>query len=159
MRFPSLSVSDDVFYLFLQKQKNCLTPYTLSSLIRRTLEFHHINDLVGPINYDRIRPPSSKDDFVLWICAIPFHLLVVLQFFIIVSFFRCIVRDGQTSPHRPWLVDPHSICPPLFPSPHANSFVIGTAVINTRTHTDVVLSHCPRLTPFSVISSLIRQYA
>ena len=88
-----------------------------------------IKDLVGPIDHDRIRPPSSKDDFVLWICAIPFHLLVVLQFFIIVSFFRCIVRDGQTSPHRPWLVDPHSICPPLFPSPHANSFVIGTAVI------------------------------
>jgi hypothetical protein len=43
------------------------------------------------------------------------------------------VRDGQTSPHRPRLVVSRSTCPPLSPSPHANSFIIGTAVINTHT--------------------------
>ena len=42
-----------------------------------------------------------------------------------------LVRDGQTSPHRPRLVVSRSTCPPLSPSPPANSFVIGTAVINT----------------------------
>jgi hypothetical protein len=42
------------------------------------------------------------------------------------------VRDGQTSPHRPRLVVSRSTCPPLSPSPHANSFVTGTAVINTH---------------------------
>jgi hypothetical protein len=42
------------------------------------------------------------------------------------------VRDGQTSPLRPRLVVSRSTCPPLSPSPHANSFVIGAAVINTR---------------------------
>jgi hypothetical protein len=42
------------------------------------------------------------------------------------------VRDGQTSPQRPWLVVSRSTCPPLSP-PHANSFVTGTAVINTHT--------------------------
>jgi hypothetical protein len=50
-----------------------------------------IKDLVGPIDHDRIRPPSSKDfkdDLVVWVCFIPFHLLIVFQFFIIVSFFR-----------------------------------------------------------------------
>ncbi len=43
---------------------------------------------------------------------------------------RSLVRDGQTSPRRPRLVVSHSTCPPLSPSPHADSFVIGTAVIN-----------------------------
>ena len=47
---------------------------------------------------------------------------------------RSLVRDGQTSPHRPRLVVSRSTCPPLSPSTHANSFVIGTAVINTHTH-------------------------
>jgi hypothetical protein len=42
---------------------------------------------------------------------------------------RSLVRDGQTSPHRPRLVVSHSTCPPLSSSPHANSFVIGPAVI------------------------------
>jgi hypothetical protein len=42
--------------------------------------------------------------------------------------------DGQTSPHRPRLVVPRSICPPLCPSPHETrkSFRIGTAVINNN---------------------------
>jgi hypothetical protein len=45
---------------------------------------------------------------------------------------RSLVRDGQTSPHRPRLVVSRSTCPPLSPCPHANSFVVGTAVINTH---------------------------
>jgi hypothetical protein len=45
---------------------------------------------------------------------------------------RSLVRDGQTSPHRPRLVVSRSTCPPLSPSPHANRFVLGTAVINTH---------------------------
>jgi hypothetical protein len=44
------------------------------------------------------------------------------------------VRDGQTSPHRPRLVVSRSTCPPLSPPPHANSIVIGPAVIK-HTHT------------------------
>ena len=47
---------------------------------------------------------------------------------------RSLVRDEQTHPHRPRLVVSHSTCPPLSSSPHANSFVIGPAVIN-HTHT------------------------
>jgi hypothetical protein len=43
------------------------------------------------------------------------------------------VRDGQPSPHRPQLVVSRSTCPPISPSPHANSFVLGPAVINTHT--------------------------
>ena len=46
------------------------------------------------------------------------------------------VRDGQTSSHWPRLVVSRSTCPPLSPPP-ANSFVIGTAVINT--HTELLL--------------------
>jgi hypothetical protein len=45
---------------------------------------------------------------------------------------RSLVRDGQTSPPRPRLVVSRSTCPPLSLSPHANSFVIGTAVIETQ---------------------------
>jgi len=45
---------------------------------------------------------------------------------------RSLVLNGHTSPHRPRLVVSHSTCPPLSPSPHANSFVIGTAGINTH---------------------------
>jgi hypothetical protein len=46
---------------------------------------------------------------------------------------RSLVRDGQTSPHKPGLVVPHSTCPSLSPSPPAHSFIIGPAVINTHT--------------------------
>jgi hypothetical protein len=31
-----------------------------------------------------------------------------------------------------WLVVSRSTCPPIFPSPHANSFITGTTVINAR---------------------------
>jgi hypothetical protein len=47
---------------------------------------------------------------------------------------RSLVCGGQASPHKPRLVVSHSTCPPLSSSPHANSFVLGTAVINTHTH-------------------------
>jgi hypothetical protein len=46
---------------------------------------------------------------------------------------RSLVRDGQPSPHRPRLVVSRSTCPPLSPSPLANSFIKGTAVVNTHT--------------------------
>jgi hypothetical protein len=45
---------------------------------------------------------------------------------------RSLVRDGQTSPHRPRLIVSRSTCPPLSSPPHANSFVLGHAVINTH---------------------------
>ena len=54
----------------------------ISSLIRRTLEFQHKKDLVGPINHDVVRSPSPKNDLVVGVRFIPPHLLVVLQFFI-----------------------------------------------------------------------------
>jgi hypothetical protein len=44
-----------------------------------------------------------------------------------------LVCAGQPSPHKPSLVLSHSTCPPLSSSPHAHSFVLGTAVINTHT--------------------------
>jgi hypothetical protein len=60
---------------------------------------------------------------------------------------RSLVRDGQTSPHRPRLVVSRSTCPPLSPSPLANSFIIGTAV--TITHVmrsqDFGVSWCLKL--------------
>jgi hypothetical protein len=43
-----------------------------------------------------------------------------------------LVRDGQISPHQPWLVVSQSTCPPLPPSSHANRIVISTAVINNN---------------------------
>ena len=42
---------------------------------------------------------------------------------------RSLVRDGQTRPHKPRLVVSHGTCPPLSPSPHVNSFVVGPAEI------------------------------
>ena len=48
---------------------------------------------------------------------------------------RSLMRDEQTHPHRPQLVVSHSTCPPLSSPPHANSFVIGSALIKpTHTH-------------------------
>jgi hypothetical protein len=44
---------------------------------------------------------------------------------------RSLVCGGQPSPHKPRLVLSHSTCPPLSSSPHAHSFVLGTAIINT----------------------------
>jgi hypothetical protein len=46
---------------------------------------------------------------------------------------RSLVCGGHPSPHKPRLVVSHSTCPPLSSSPHAHSFVFGTAVINTHT--------------------------
>ena len=48
---------------------------------------------------------------------------------------RSLVCGGQPSPHKPRLVVSHSTCPPLSSSPHAHSFVIGPAVINTHIFT------------------------
>ncbi len=48
---------------------------------------------------------------------------------------RSLVCGGQPSPqapHKSRLVVSHSTCPPLSSSPHAHSFVIGPAVINTH---------------------------
>ena len=45
---------------------------------------------------------------------------------------RSLVCDGQIIPHKPRLVVSHSTSPPLSPSPHANSIVIGSAVINNN---------------------------
>jgi hypothetical protein len=45
-----------------------------------------------------------------------------------------LVCGGQPIPHKPRLVVSHSTCPPLSSSPHAHSFVLGTAVIITHTH-------------------------
>ncbi len=36
---------------------------------------------------------------------------------------RSPVRDGQPSPHRPRLIVTRNTCPPLSPSPHANSYI------------------------------------
>jgi len=51
-------------------------------------------------------------------------------------FLPSLVRDGQTSPHKPRLVIHHSTCPVLVlhcpPPPPAHSFIIGPAVINTH---------------------------
>jgi hypothetical protein len=58
---------------------------------------------------------------------------------------RSLVCGGQPSPHKPRLVVSHSTCPPLSSSPHANSFVLGTAVINTHTFVlgpAVINTHC-----------------
>jgi hypothetical protein len=55
---------------------------------------------------------------------------------------RSLVCGGQPSPHKPRLVVSHSTCPPLSSSPHANSFVLGTAVINTHTHTSILVLAC-----------------
>ena len=58
----------------------------------------------------------------------------------------------QTSPHRPWLVVSRSTCPQLPPSPHADSFLIGTAAMNTRTHRQGAADFCPTQlsTPFGL---------
>ena len=45
---------------------------------------------------------------------------------------RSLVCGGQPSPHKPRLVVSHSTCPQLSSSPHAHSFVFGTAVINNN---------------------------
>ena len=45
---------------------------------------------------------------------------------------RSLVCGGQTSPHKPRLVVSHSTCSPRSSSPHAHSFVLGTAVINNN---------------------------
>jgi len=47
---------------------------------------------------------------------------------------RSLMRDGQISPHKPRLVVSHSTCPPISPSPHAISIVIGPSVINNNLH-------------------------
>ena len=61
---------------------------------------------------------------------------------------RSLVCGGQPSPHKPRLVVSHSTCPPLSSPPHAHSFVIGPAVINTHTRrcsksVKAIFASCP----------------
>jgi hypothetical protein len=56
---------------------------------------------------------------------------------------RSLVYGGQAGPHKPRLVVSHSTCPPLSSSPHAHSFELGTAVINTHNkHTHTCTRFC-----------------
>jgi hypothetical protein len=68
---------------------------------------------------------------------------------------RSLVRDGQTSPLRPRLVVSRSTCPPLSPSPHANSFVIGTAVINTNNYKSHGIPRVPGLGWSSLVAHVL----
>ena len=43
---------------------------------------------------------------------------------------RSLVRDGQTSPHSPRIAVSRSTCPPLSPSPHANSLMMMSFMYN-----------------------------
>ena len=52
---------------------------------------------------------------------------------------RSLVRDEQTSPHKPRLVVSQRTCPPPSPSPHANSFVLGPAEINNNMATHAAI--------------------
>jgi len=45
---------------------------------------------------------------------------------------RSPVYGGKTSPHKTRLVVSHNTCSPRASSPHAHSFVLGTAVINNN---------------------------
>jgi hypothetical protein len=56
-----------------------------------------------------------------------------------------VVRDGQTSPHRPRLVVSRSTCPPISPPPHANSFVLGTHRYCSNKHTQSCVLRCHRV--------------
>ncbi len=48
---------------------------------------------------------------------------------------KCIpLCGGQTSPHKPRLVASHSTCSPRSSSPHAHSFVVGTAIIKNNSN-------------------------
>ena len=64
---------------------------------------------------------------------------------------RLLVRGGQTSPHSPRLVLSHNTCPPLSPSPHANSFVtvLDPAVINNNPRAQFFcIRYCSNKQPF-----------
>ena len=61
------------------------------------------------------------------------------------------LRDGHTRPHSPRLVVSCCTCPPLSPSPHANSFIIGTAVINTHTFEVRIRKSDLRIAPHGVM--------
>jgi hypothetical protein len=59
--------------------------------------------------------------------------------------FRVFLRvPGQTRPHQPLLVVSHTTCPPLFPSPHAISFVIGPAVIKSKKNKECACERIPQ---------------
>ena len=62
---------------------------------------------------------------------------------------RSLVHHVQTSPHKPRLVASHSTClwqcPRLSLSPHANSFVIGTAVMKNNIPAIDRTENVPRL--------------
>ena len=57
---------------------------------------------------------------------------------------RSLVCGGQPSPHKPRHVVSHITCRPRSSSPHAHSFVLGTAVINNN-----FLKHTPFFQFFS----------
>jgi hypothetical protein len=65
---------------------------------------------------------------------------------------QSLVCGGQPSPHKSLLVVSHSTCPPLSSSPHAHSFVLGTAVIKAINNNNLIgtavinthLTHLPR---------------
>jgi len=89
--------------------------------------------------------------------GIGFTLTLLLPFFSPPSFHtlslspRSLVCGGQPSPRKPRLVVSHSTCPPLSSSPHAHSFVLGTAEINNYTERSGLPNNKMRYTHVSVV--------
>ena len=69
-----------------------------------------------------IRPTSANDAFDPALWKTFFTTTIGLE----VPVLSCLLE------HKPRLVVSHSTCPPLSPSPLANSFLVGTAVINNN---------------------------
>ena len=67
---------------------------------------------------------------------------------------RSLVRDGQTSPHKPPLVVPHSTCPSLSPSPPRTQ-LYNRSCSNKHTHQDFkVLRDHPLVHPSPALPAL-----
>ena len=87
--------------------------------------------------------PSHANSFVLGPAVINTHTVLQYKHKHLSPPPRSLVRDGQTSPHRPRLVVSRSTCPPLSLSPPREQLLFrycsnnnkhtGTAVINTHT--------------------------
>jgi hypothetical protein len=63
---------------------------------------------------------------------------------------RSLVRDGQTSPHRPRLVISRSTCPPISPPPPPCKQLCTRSCSNKHTHTklkETTSSTCPPISP------------
>jgi hypothetical protein len=127
----------------------------ISSLIRGTLEFQHVQNFAVPLDCNRVRSSPAKDGVHVRVCFIPIYFVVALLFLI------CLVVIWSSSSGLVDLKEPFRLVrdlsqgrmSPIFVSAHSFSSCLSLSPpMNSRS---LVASPCVEMAPMRYFQHLL----